>query len=311
MSTTKLCKKCNAPFEPTKGLINFCSISCKQSRNFSEKTKQLLSLKSKLNCGSINKKKENIDIYEQNPKFCKNCNKKLSYENKSLTFCSSSCSATHNNKHKEPMSEKTKQKISESIKNRNNINNINNMKCSCLKCRKKISVNNEKNHQTKCKGPKICSLCGTKHFQSGSTCSKKCKSEILSLTAKQNPHLNKNNNRHSGWITLSNGNRIYTESSWEVKLCRLLDDAGIPFIRPKPFDYIDSGKNKKYYPDFYVPKYDIYLEPKNPYLLSQQMHKLSAVAETYKINLLVIDDKDKINEKLLDYIKNVTGLVLY
>lgn len=35
------CKKCNAEFEPTKGLLNYCSISCRNSRSFSEETNKI------------------------------------------------------------------------------------------------------------------------------------------------------------------------------------------------------------------------------------------------------------------------------
>jgi hypothetical protein len=39
----KLCKKCNSEFEPTKGLISYCSIRCRNSRKHSEEVKKKIS----------------------------------------------------------------------------------------------------------------------------------------------------------------------------------------------------------------------------------------------------------------------------
>ena len=60
-------------------------------------------------------------------------------------------------------------------------------------------------------------------------------------------------------------------------------------------------KERKYFPDAYLTKYDIYLDPKNPYLLTKDQYKLDYVRNTYNIKLYVISDY-----KLLswDYIKS-------
>ena len=34
------CRKCDKKFVPKKGTINYCSISCRNSRNFSDQTKE-------------------------------------------------------------------------------------------------------------------------------------------------------------------------------------------------------------------------------------------------------------------------------
>lgn len=62
--TQNNCKKCNTEFAPKKGLINFCSIQCKNSRDFSSKTRTIKR--------DITKRKweqgmyENLDWYEIN-----------------------------------------------------------------------------------------------------------------------------------------------------------------------------------------------------------------------------------------------------
>jgi 5-methylcytosine-specific restriction endonuclease McrA len=44
------------------------------------------------------KKKERIEQYNSDPKLCKYCSSKLSYEDKEKIFCNSSCAASYNNK---------------------------------------------------------------------------------------------------------------------------------------------------------------------------------------------------------------------
>ena len=41
----KLCKKCNSSFEVQKGLINYCSLSCKNKRNHTAESKDKISKK--------------------------------------------------------------------------------------------------------------------------------------------------------------------------------------------------------------------------------------------------------------------------
>ena len=36
----KKCKKCNVDFEPKKGLLNYCTIQCRNSRNWTEDDKK-------------------------------------------------------------------------------------------------------------------------------------------------------------------------------------------------------------------------------------------------------------------------------
>lgn len=47
MSEIKNCKKCNKEFVPTKGLISYCSLECRNSRSFSIESRNLKSLKQK------------------------------------------------------------------------------------------------------------------------------------------------------------------------------------------------------------------------------------------------------------------------
>lgn len=47
------CKKCGDEFEPKKGLLSFCSMSCRNSRQFSEETRELKSESGKAHYASL------------------------------------------------------------------------------------------------------------------------------------------------------------------------------------------------------------------------------------------------------------------
>lgn len=76
-------------------------------------------------------------------------------------------------------------------------------------------------------------------------------------------------------------------SSYEVELAKNLDIHNIKWILPKRFKYYVNNdiKDKYHYytPDFYLPDYNIYLDPKNDFLINNINPKLG-----YK-------DIDKIN----------------
>lgn len=82
-----------------------------------------------------------------------------------------------------------------------------------------------------------------------------------------------------------NGEILKLESSWEVKIAQHLDNLSITWTRPKHIPWIDSaGKPRKYFPDFYLPGYDLYLDPKNQYQISISQEKLTTIS--MKVNLL-------------------------
>lgn len=56
------------------------------------------------------------EYYNLNPKYCKYCNKQLTFEQRRGLFCCKSCACTYNNLHRRPMSEQTKHRISVGVK---------------------------------------------------------------------------------------------------------------------------------------------------------------------------------------------------
>lgn len=58
-------------------------------------------------------------------------------------------------------------------------------------------------------------------------------------------------------------------SSYEVAVAKDLDANNIKWKKPSRFGYVDPfGKTRTYTPDFYLPDYDVYLDPKNDFLIS-------------------------------------------
>lgn len=88
------------------------------------------------------------------------------------------------------------------------------------------------------------------------------------------------------------------DSSWEVDLAEWLDSRGIKWIRSRSIKFFWKRKNGKlatYYPDFYIPSLNLYLDPKNPYLMKKDAYKISEVERLHNVQVLVgsIEDIQK------------------
>lgn len=83
---------------------------------------------------------------------------------------------------------------------------------------------------------------------------------------------------------------IWFDSKWEVVVAKSLDENNIEWIRPKiGFVWTDDGK--KYYPDFYLPEYDVYLDPKNPYLMIKDKPKIDESQKRNGISVLLLSEE--------------------
>lgn len=83
---------------------------------------------------------------------------------------------------------------------------------------------------------------------------------------------------------------IYLQSSYEILLAKSLDSNGIKWERPKPL-YWTSEDNlvHKYYPDFYLIDYNVYIDTKNDYLIIKDAKKIDCVRIQNNIKLLIVD----------------------
>ena len=81
---------------------------------------------------------------------------------------------------------------------------------------------------------------------------------------------------------------IWLDSTWELALAQRLDELGIAWIRPEPLRWVDSdGNNHNYFPDFYLPQFDLYLDPKNPMAIETQKEKLTILMKQYP-NIMIL-----------------------
>lgn len=90
--------------------------------------------------------------------------------------------------------------------------------------------------------------------------------------------------------TMISGEIVYLDSSFETKLAEDLDRNGVLWARPKRKPWTDSeGKQRFYTADFYLPEYDVYLDPKNDYLITKDLTKILAVQEQNNIRVLILN----------------------
>ena len=76
------------------------------------------------------------------------------------------------------------------------------------------------------------------------------------------------------------------DSSWERELAIKFDNLKIKWIKnPTYFKYENlNGEIRKYYPDFYLPDYDCYIEVKG-YWTDEVRNKISSAKIKNKFNL--------------------------
>jgi hypothetical protein len=102
----------------------------------------------------------------------------------------------------------------------------------------------------------------------------------------------------------NDGNIVYLQSSYEIQVAKELEINNIKWVRPTPLNWIDDkNENHKYYPDFYLIDYDIYLDPKNYYLQKKDAQKIKLVEEQNNIKIFILSENEltwnKIKRKAL------------
>jgi len=220
---------------------------------------------------------------------CRQCKNKIDRRISDLKkfkhcFCSASCRASFYNNGK-IISEKTRQNISKSVKNFYLLNPYKTLNRRKRKIKPKKILSKKIN----------CSFCGNefvsirnKSCRYPSLCSDSCLINMKQLNARGNKKLIYKD--------------IRFDSRWEIDVAIFLDSLYLRWerpITPVPWQGGD-GKSHKYFPDFFLPDYDLYLDPKNPICISKQIEKLNIVSK--KINLIYGE-----KEMIFNYIKNMVG----
>lgn len=220
-----------------------------------------------------------FEAYNQKPIKCKQCNSIIPFSKRFNQFCSQTCSGRYNNTLR-PAGHPSRTKSNESRKNKLAVSKV-------VKKEKKLK-------EVYLFTPiSTCIICykwftfSTKHTPK--TCSKTCLSKRLSNSAKETIKTgkmggNKNNNAY-GWYDSPSAGRVWLESSYEYRVAVDLDAHGVKWIRPPYLPY----NSKKYYADFYLIDYNIYLDPKNDYLITMDKEKIDIVMDENSVVVLILN----------------------
>ena len=278
----------NPEFENAKGKDKL-PFECKQCKSTFFINKKLIQIKLKGN----NLKHRTFDfcnnkckrLYHVQDVICKNCGKpfqkiKGNCKTSNNHFCTQSCAGTYNTKNRQ-----RKPWNDEQRKNLSNIRKLINIK---MPSRKGCTNSNYK-HQKEMK----CTNCGISFIshrvsnrQSNfrTTCSDSCYLAVK--------HKNARGTKGSTY------NGFTFDSKWEVELAQFLDKNNIKWVQPKSaILWLDNtNKQHRYYPDFYLPTFNIYLDPKNPICMEQQKEKLQTVT---KIINLIYGDIELIKDQIM------------
>lgn len=124
----------------------------------------------------------------------------------------------------------------------------------------------------------------------------------MSLNAMKNEFGGKRNSKRYKYT--NNGEIITLDSTYELKVAESLDKNNIKWIRPKFMLWTDkNGKQHRYYPDFYLTEYNVYLDPKNDYLLKIDSEKIKIIQEQNNINIILLNHLQLIWEEIYKLIR--------
>lgn len=89
-------------------------------------------------------------------------------------------------------------------------------------------------------------------------------------------------------------NGIKLDSSYELEVAKELDKHNIKWERPSYFIWEDDNHlEHRYYPDFYLPEFNVYLDPKNDYLIYYKSERFG-ITDVEKINKVMIQNNIRI-----------------
>lgn len=92
-------------------------------------------------------------------------------------------------------------------------------------------------------------------------------------------------------------NGIKLDSSYELVVAKDLDKNNIRWERPNRIKYVFNGSDHYYTPDFYLIDYDVYLDPKNDFLIEninpgtgiKDVDKIKLVEEQNNIKVIILN----------------------
>jgi len=238
-------------------------------------------------------RENNIDEYNKHPKLCLNCNSPISYDKKGNTFCGSVCSGSYNTKGRK-LDDSIKKKISETLLDGFNSGRLKPLNpCGVSSIRRHFE---KKFSRVSFKSCKICNKLFTVRSSNPENGRKTCSDECSQKASFAHRKYQNGKRKTIPYNNLTQG-IVYLESSWELEIAELLDSLNIEWIRPKFIPWIDSNNKKRlYFPDFYLPNYHVYLDPKNPYCMDQDKEKMEYIT---KMIYIIYGELDHVKDYIL------------
>ena len=103
---------------------------------------------------------------------------------------------------------------------------------------------------------------------------------------------------------------IFLESSYEVRVAEILDELNVQWIKCRQgFIWNDRGKTRRYIPDFYLPFYNLYLDPKNDYLIDKDKIKIKSAKEINNIEVIILSNLQINKETIRNIIRKIGRVV--
>jgi hypothetical protein len=229
---------------------------------------------------------ERCDLNPKNHNPCKVCGSPMSKYQK--IFCSNSCSAKHNNTKKtvQELHRKCTKCEQHFIAYRDN-------KIDCNKC---IRQKNNRERRSK----NTCTICGDiflAHNSKVKTCSSSCKNNLHSRHSISNPNCGGETNYRRYFYR-----DIMFDSQWEIDIAEFLDKNNIKWSRSRKhlLYWIDSeGRKRRYYPDFLLIDFNVYVDPKNPYKQLLDKEKLDYIKQHHT---LIVGNVEECKQQILSLV---------
>lgn len=265
------CKYCSKKYEKFQSLGGHV-IHCKQNPRYDDIKKENIK---KLHNWQQKKFVKKHGKLISKKKICHNCDQKFlldeyEYDKKKKYFCSKFCAHSYCTKDKR---EEINKKVSKSLLGKKYALRIIR---SCPICKKKFKIIESSKVKT----------CGKR----------KCVNILIgkNVTGKTGGYRTKSGRSkiHGGYYK-----NIWMDSSWELRLAKLLDKEGIVWERGSKYKFpykTKTGLDRNYYPDFYLPKEDLFIEIKG-YWTTEIRHKVDDSLRRNNFKLLILESIDAID----------------
>lgn len=111
-----------------------------------------------------------------------------------------------------------------------------------------------------------------------------------------------NISKHRIDYTMKNGKIVHLHSSYERIIAEILDENNVEWTRPAPMLWVDdTGIQHRYYPDFHLITHNVYLDPKNDFLIKKDKRKIELVCKQNDVQVFIVD-KDHLSKDGLEKI---------